>query len=338
MTPTHRAADHAGGFDRPRTITVTGASGRIGYSLLSHLALGAVHGGDVPIRLNLLEIPAAQRAAEGIAMELSDLASPVLSDIQVFTDPEEALRDTDLVMCVGSRPRGPGMERRDLLEANGAIFRDLGRALSAARPDVRVVVVGNPANTNALVLAAHAPHLAPSQVTALMRLDHQRTVARLAEAVGVLPGEVDGVVVWGNHSASQVPDISHATIGAQPARDLVDAHWAHTELRVDVAQRGATIIDALGASSAASAAHAVVLHCRDWVRGTASTTSVALPSQGWYGVPEGVVFSAPARSVNGSWEVATELVPDPELSEAFADTLQEVLDEREAIKSLGLLS
>ncbi|MCX2711103.1 malate dehydrogenase [Mycolicibacterium sp. J2] len=324
-----------------KVVTVTGAAGQIGYAALFRIGAGALLGRDVPITLRLLELPAAIKAAEGVVMELVDSAFDLLVDIEVYDDPVRAFDGVDVALLVGAKPRSKGMERADLLAANAAIFADAGTALNAgAGSDVRVVVVGNPANTNALVASAHAPDIPADRFTALTRLDHNRAVAALAAHAGVHVGDVSRVTVWGNHSPTMYPDIFHATAGGRPCAEFAaDTDWLTQDFIPTVASRGTAIIEARGTSSAASAANAAIDHVRDWVDGTdpADWTSVALPSPGVYGIPETVVASLPVRAVDGAWEVVEGLEVN-EFSRARIDaSVAELLDERAAVERLGLL-
>jgi malate dehydrogenase len=325
----------------PVTVTVTGAAGQIGYALLFRIASGQLLGPDVPVRLRLLEIPQAVKAAEGTAMELDDCAFPLLAGIDIADNPTSGFEGTNVALLVGARPRGAGMERADLLEANGGIFKPQGEAINAvAADDVRVLVVGNPANTNALIAQQHAPDVPAERFTAMMRLDHNRALSQLAARTGRPVTAIKDLVVWGNHSASQYPDITHATIDGTPATDVVaDQDWVENTFIPTVAKRGAAIIEARGASSAASAANAAVDHVRDWVTGTPadSFTSVALPSDGSYGVPEGIISSFPVRSVGGRWEIVQGLEID-DFSRARIDaSVAELVEERDAVRGLGLI-
>src|SRR5690625_2600483 len=285
---------------QPVNVTVTGAAGQIGYALLFRIASGQLLGPDTPVKLRLLEIPQGVKAAEGTAMELEDCAFPLLAGIDIFDDPTAGFEGNSVALLVGARPRGPGMERGDLLEANGGIFGPQGAAINAgAAEDVKVLVVGNPANTNALIASAHAPDVPADRFTAMTRLDHNRAISQLAARTGAAVGEIKNVAIWGNHSATQYPDIFHATIGGRPAPEVInDEAWLADDFIPTVAKRGAAIIEARGASSAASAASAAIDHVYDWVNGTpeGEWTSVALPSDGSYGVPEGLISSFPARS------------------------------------------
>lgn len=319
-------------------ITVTGAAGQIGYALLFRIASGAMLGPDVPVSLRLLEIPQAVRAAEGVALELQDCALPLLESVDIFDDATAAFEGANVGLLVGSRPRAAGMERADLLAANGGIFGPQGRAINAAAADdIRVLVVGNPANTNALIAAAHAPDVPPARFTAMTRLDHNRAVAQLAAKTGSPVSSISRVTIWGNHSAAQYPDLSHARIDGVPVE--VDRDWIEHDFIPTVAKRGAAIIEARGSSSAASAANAAIDHVRDWVRGTppGDWTSAAIPSDGSYGVPEGLVSSFPVTSVGGEWQVVPGLEID-EFSRVRIDvSVAELLEEREAVRELGLL-
>ncbi|HEY8282038.1 MAG TPA: malate dehydrogenase [Leifsonia sp.] len=323
----------------PVTVTVTGAGGQIGYALLFRIASGQLLGPDVPVRLHLLEVPQGRAAADGTALELQDGAFPLVHEVLVTEDARTAFDGANVALLVGARPRGPGMERSDLLEANGAIFGPQGEAINAgAASDVRVLVVGNPANTNALIASAHAPDVPPQRFTAMTRLDHNRAVAQLAAKVGRPVSAVDRVIVWGNHSASQYPDISHATVDGRPATELVDERWMADEFIPRVAERGAEIIQVRGSSSAASAASAAIDHVFDWVNGTGERwTSAGVMSDGSYGVPEGIVSSFPVRSIDGAWTIVPGLDVDAFSRERIDASVAELLDEREAVRALGLL-
>ncbi|WKG05172.1 malate dehydrogenase [Mycolicibacterium sp. HK-90] len=325
----------------PKVVTVTGAAGQIGYAALFRIGAGALLGRDVPVKLRLLELPSAVRAAEGVVMELVDSAFDLLVDVEIHDDPVRAFDGVDVALLVGAKPRSKGMERADLLAANAAIFAESGKALNAgADSDVRVVVVGNPANTNALVASAHAPDIPPERFTALTRLDHNRAVAALATHAGVHVTDVSRVTVWGNHSPTMYPDIFHAVVDGRPGADYAsDTEWLTNDFIPTVATRGTAIIEARGTSSAASAANAAIDHVRDWVDGTDPDdwTSVALPSPGIYGVPEGVVASLPVRAVDGAWEIVEGLEIN-EFSRARIDaSVAELLEERHAVERLGLL-
>lgn len=328
-------------MNKPVTVTITGAAGQIGYALLFRISSGQVFGPDVPVRLNLLEIPQGLQAAEGVAMELSDCAFPLLDSVNITDNATTAFDGANAAFLVGARPRSAGMERKDLLESNAGIFGPQGAAINAvAADDVRVLVVGNPANTNALIAAHSAPDVPADRFTAMTRLDHNRAISQLATKTGAGVNDIKNVTIWGNHSATQYPDVFHATVNGQAASELVDEAWLEADFIPTVAKRGAAIIASRGASSAASAGHAAIEHMRDWVCGTAadSWTSVALPSDGSYGVPEGIVSSFPVRSVDGQWQI----VPDLEIndfSRKFIDaSVAELLEERAAVADLGLLN
>ncbi|UPU88484.1 malate dehydrogenase [Demequina sp. TMPB413] len=325
----------------PVNVTVTGAAGQIGYALLFRVASGQLLGPDVPVRLRLLEIPQAVRAAEGTAMELEDCAFPLLAGIDIFDDAKAAFDGTNVGLLVGARPRSAGMERGDLLAANGGIFGPQGEAINAgAADDVRILVVGNPANTNALIASAHAPDVPAERFNAMTRLDHNRALAQLAAKTGVPVRDIDNVIIWGNHSAKQYPDIAHAVVAGKPAPQVVgDDAWVRDAFVPTVAKRGAAIIEARGASSAASAANAAMEHVNDWVNGTAEGvwTSVALPSDGSYGVPQGLVSSFPAVSRDGAWEIVQGLEIDAHAREMIDISVAELVEERDAVTELGLL-
>lgn len=322
------------------TIAITGAAGNIGYALAFRVASGAMLGHDEPVRLRLLEIPQAVRALEGVVMELDDCAFGTLASVDVTDDPRVAFEGIDHALLVGSRPRGPGMERADLLEANGAIFREQGRALAeVAGADVRVTVTGNPANTNALVAAHHAPDIPRSRFSALTRLDHNRAIAQLASHAGVGAADVRRMTIWGNHSATQVPDLAHASVAGQPAAGIADEAWVADAFIPTVAGRGAAIIDARGASSAASAASATIDHVRDWMHGTAAHdwTSMAVISDGSYDVEPGLVSSFPVTTDAGEWSVVEGLEIDAATRARIDRSVAELADERDQVRALGLL-
>ncbi|MFV0634371.1 malate dehydrogenase [Demequina sp.] len=325
----------------PVTVTVTGAAGQIGYALLFRIASGQMLGADTPVKLNLLEIPQGLKAAEGTAMELDDCAFPLLAGIDIFDDAKAAFDGVNVGLLVGARPRGAGMERGDLLAANGGIFGPQGEAINAgAADDVRILVVGNPANTNALIASAHAPDVPAERFNAMMRLDHNRALAQLAGKTGTTVADVKRVAIWGNHSAKQYPDVAHATIAGRPALEAIgDDAWVADTFVPTVAKRGAAIIEARGASSAASAANAAIDHVRDWVHGTpeGDWTSVALPSDGSYGVPEGLVSSFPAISRNGKWEIVQGLDIAADARAGIDVSVAELVEERDAVKELGLI-
>ena len=324
----------------PVTVTVTGAAGQIGYALLFRIASGDMLGAGTPVRLRLLEIPQAVKAAEGTAMELADCAFPALESVDIFDDARKAFDGVGVALLVGARPRGPGMERGDLLEANGGIFGPQGEAINAgAASDVRVLVVGNPANTNALIAASHAPDVPADRFTAMTRLDHNRALSQLATKTGTPVSAIRRMTIWGNHSATQYPDVFHATVGDRPAPDVLDQHWVEQTFIPTVARRGAAIIEARGASSAASAANAAIDHVRTWVHGTpeGDWTSAAIVSDGSYGVPEGLVSSYPVTSRDGRGEIVQGLDLN-EFSRARIDaSVAELVEERDAVRDLGLI-
>ena len=325
----------------PVKVTVTGAAGQIGYALLFRIASGQMLGPDTPVELSLLEIPDAVKAAEGTAMELDDCAFPLLSKIDIFDDPKAAFDSCNVGLLVGARPRGPGMERADLLEANGGIFKPQGEAIAAgAADDVRILVVGNPANTNCLIALSNADGVPRERFTAMMRLDHNRATAMLANKLGRPVSDVTNMTVWGNHSTTQYPDLVNAKVGGESAWDAVDDQaWVADEFIPRVAKRGAAIIDARGASSAASAANAAIDHVRDWVLDTpgGDWVSMGVPTDGSYGVAEGVVAGLPCRCAGGEWEVVDGL-EIPEFSRGRIDASAEELQaERDAVAGLGLV-
>ncbi|AJE33861.1 malate dehydrogenase [Corynebacterium humireducens NBRC 106098 = DSM 45392] len=319
----------------PVKIAVTGAAGNIAYSLLWRIAAGDVYGRDTPIELTLLEIPAAVRGAEGVAMELNDSAFPLLRNITVTDSADVAFDGANAAFLVGAKPRGAGEERADLLKNNGGIFGPQGRAINdRAADDVRVLVVGNPANTNALIAQRNAPDVPAERFTALMRLDHSRALSQLAEKLGVLTTDFENVVVWGNHSATQFPDVTFATVKGEPVIEKIDHDWYVNEFIPRVAKRGAEIIEVRGKSSAASAASAAVDHMRDWVQGTERWASAALPSDGSYGIDEGLVAGLPTVSRNGSWEIVQGLELNDFQREMIARNVAELKAERDAVADL----
>ncbi len=322
---------------QPVRVAITGAAGQISYSLAFRIAAGDMLGKDQPVILQLLEIPPAMEALQGVVMELGDCAFPLLAGIEASDKPEEAFDQADYALLVGARPRGPGMERKDLLQANAQIFSGQGKALDAkASRDVKVLVVGNPANTNALITSSNAPGLDPRQITAMTRLDHNRAMHQLAEKTGTHINDVKRMIIWGNHSATQYPDIEHATIKGKPVADQVEQSWYRDTFIPDVQQRGAAIIKARGASSAASAASSAIDHMRDWALGTAAGdwTSMAVPADGSYGIAEGVVYSYPVICRDGDYEIVQEL-PISEFSrERMNATDQELREEREGVSEL----
>ncbi len=324
----------------PAVVTVTGAAGQIGYALLFRIASGQLLGPDTPVRLRLLEVPQAVRAAEGTAMELDDCAFPLLAGIDITDDAHAAFDGANVALLVGARPRTAGMERGDLLAANGGIFAPQGAAINAgAADDIRVLVVGNPANTNALIAAAHAPDVPAERFTAMTRLDHNRALAQLAAHTGRRIDEIRHMTIWGNHSATQFPDLTRATVGGTPAPDLVDAGWVSDIFIPTVAKRGAAIIEARGASSAASAANAAIDHVRTWVDGTPADdwTSAGVVSDGSYGVPEGLVSSFPVTSDGTSWSIVPDLELDGDSRARLDASVAELVEEREAVRALGLV-
>ncbi|MEX0698332.1 MAG: malate dehydrogenase [Acidimicrobiia bacterium] len=326
---------------QPKRVTVTGAAGQIGYSLVFRIASGEMLGPDQPVILQLLEIPQALKSLEGVAMELEDCAFPLLAGIVPTVDAEEAFAETDFALLVGAMPRKAGMERSDLLSANGAIFTAQGRALaSASRPGVKVLVVGNPANTNALITLHNAPGIDPRNVTAMTRLDHNRAVSQLGARLKVAVTAIKQMTIWGNHSTTQYPDLIHCLVNGQSAYELVADHeWVEQVFIPTVAKRGAAVIEARGASSAASAANAAISHVRDWVHGTADGdwTSMAVVSDGSYDVPEGLVSSFPCRCSGGDWLIVPGLEID-EFSRRLIDlSVTELESERRAVNELGLI-
>ncbi|MCW2800396.1 MAG: malate dehydrogenase [Aeromicrobium sp.] len=325
----------------PVKVAVTGAAGQIGYSLLFRLASGSLLGPDTPIQLQLLEITPALKALEGVVMELDDCAFPTLAGVEIGDDAETIFDGVNLALLVGARPRGPGMERSDLLEANGAIFTAQGKALNkVAASDVRIGVTGNPANTNALIAMTNAPDIPKERFSALTRLDHNRAIAQLAAKAGASVTEIKKMTIWGNHSATQYPDIFHAEIGGKNAAETVnDQAWLESDFIPTVAKRGAAIIEARGSSSAASAASATIDAARDWLHGTpeGDWASMAVVSDGSYGIPEGLIYSYPVTTTGGDWTIVQGLEID-EFSRARMDaTAAELVEERDAVKELGLI-
>ena len=325
----------------PVTVTVTGAAGQIGYALLFRIASGQLLGAGVPVRLRLLEIEPALKAAAGTAMELDDCAFPLLAGIDITSDATVAFDGANVALLVGARPRTAGMERGDLLSANGGIFKPQGQALNAgAASDIRVLVVGNPANTNALIAASHAPDIPGSRFTAMTRLDHNRALSQLAKKTGRPVGDITHLTIWGNHSATQYPDWSQATIGGAPASQVVgDDTWLTDTFIPTVAKRGAAIIEARGASSAASAANAAVDHVHDWVNGTpeGDWVSAAIMSDGSYGVPEGLISSFPVTSTGGEWDIVQGLEVSDFSRSRIDASVAELVEERDAVRELGLI-
>jgi malate dehydrogenase len=324
----------------PVRVAVTGAAGQIGYSILFRIASGQMLGDDQPVILQLLEITPALDALRGVVMELEDCAFPLLAGVVQTDDPNVAFEGVNVAMLVGSRPRTKGMERKDLLEANGAIFTVQGKALSdRAADDVGVLVVGNPANTNCLIARSNAPGIAPERFTAMTRLDHNRAKAQLAAKTGVPVADVTQMTIWGNHSATQYPDVFHAEVAGKPAGPLVDQAWLEKDFIPTVQQRGAAIIEARGLSSAASAANAAISHVHDWMLGTPAGdwVSMAITSDGSYGVAEGLMSSFPVTAKAGQYKIVQGLDID-EFSRGRIDvTVGELLDERDAVRELGLI-
>ena len=325
----------------PVKVAVTGAAGQIGYALLFRIASGALLGPDTPVQLSLLEIPAAVKAAEGTAMELDDCAFPLLSGIEISDDPNKAFDGVNIALLVGARPRTAGMERGDLLEANGGIFKPQGQALNAhAASDIRVLVVGNPANTNSLIAQQNARDIPAQRFTAMTRLDHNRAIAQLSRKSGAAVADITNVTIWGNHSATQYPDIFHAKVaGDNAAEKINDQAWLEGDFIPTVQKRGAAIIEARGASSAASAASAAIDHVHDWVLGTpeGDWVSMAIPSDGSYGVQEGLISSFPVTCSDGEFKIVQGLEIS-EFSRGRIDaSVAELAEEREAVRELGLI-
>ncbi|HEX6714256.1 MAG TPA: malate dehydrogenase [Thermoleophilaceae bacterium] len=320
-------------------VAVTGAAGQIGYAILFRIASGQMLGPDTEIDLRLLEIPDAQKAAEGTAMELVDCAFPLLKNIDITADPNEAFDGVNVALLIGARPRTKGMERADLLEANGGIFKPQGEALNAnAADDVKILVVGNPANTNALIAQANAPDIPAERFTAMTRLDENRAVAMLANKLEVGVDDVQDLVVWGNHSPTMFPDLFNAKVKGERAVDAVDdMAWYENEYMPNVGKRGAAIIEARGASSAASAANAAIDHVRDWVLGADGLRSMAVPAKGWYGIDEGLVCSVPVRVSGGDYAVEEGLEVGDFAQSKLDITVGELREEREAVQKLGLV-
>lgn len=321
----------------PVRVTVTGAAGQIGYALLFRIASGAMLGNDQPIILQLLDITPAMEALEGVRMELDDCAFPLLAGVVCTDDPNVGFKDTDYALLVGARPRGPGMERKDQLEANAAIFSVQGKALNDhASRNVKVLVVGNPANTNSLIAQRNAPDLDPRNFTAMTRLDHNRAMTQMAQKTGTTVNDVTNMTIWGNHSATQYPDLFNAKVNGKAAIDLVDQAWYENDFIPTVQQRGAAIIKARGASSAASAANAAIDHMRSWALGTEGNdwVSMGVYSDGSYGIAEGLIYSFPCRCKDGDWEIV-QGVEVGEFSRAKMDaTAQELTEERDAVAHL----
>ncbi|MGH2868252.1 MAG: malate dehydrogenase [Solirubrobacteraceae bacterium] len=325
----------------PVRVAVTGAAGQIGYAILFRIASGQLLGQDTPVHLSLLEIPAAVKAAEGTAMELDDCAFPLLAGVDIYDDPGQAFEGVNIALLVGARPRSKGMERGDLLEANGGIFKPQGEALnSGAAADVRVLVVGNPANTNCLIAQSNAPDIPAQRFTAMMRLDHNRAIAQVAKKTGSAISEVTNMTIWGNHSATQYPDVFHAQVKGRGAAEAIgDQSWIEDDFIPTVQKRGAAIIEARGASSAASAANAAVDHVHDWVQGTpdGDWVSMAIPSTGAYGVGEGIFSGYPCTCSGGEISIVEGLELDEFSSSRIEATVAELAEERAAVKDLGLI-
>jgi malate dehydrogenase len=323
---------------QPVRVTVTGAAGAIGYALLFRVAAGQMLGPDTPVALRLLEIPQAMGAVEGVIMELDDCAFPLLASVDAYDDPTAAFEGASVALLVGARPRSKGMERADLLEANGGIFKPQGEAINAgAADDVKVLVVGNPANTNALIAMNNAPDVPPERFNAMTRLDHNRAIAQLARRTGARVADIRRMTVWGNHSTTQYPDLFHAEVRGRNAAEVVDDQaWIEQEFIPTVAKRGAAIIEARGASSAASAANAAIDHVRDWVLGTpeGDWVSMSVPSDGSYGVDEGLVSSFPCTCSGGQWSIVGGLELDPFSRERIDASVAELREERDAVRGL----
>lgn len=319
----------------PVRIAITGGAGQISYSLIFRIAAGDMLGPDQPVILQLLEIPQAMDALGGVVMEVNDCAFPLVQDIVATDDPNVAFKDADFALLVGARPRGPGMERKDLLEANAAIFSVQGKALNDhASRDVKVLVVGNPANTNALIASCNAPDLDKGQFTAMTRLDHNRALTQLAQKTGKHVTDIENMIIWGNHSATQYPDIAQCKVDGKAATDLVERDWYENDFIPTVQQRGAAIIKARGASSAASAASSAIDHVRDWALGTDGIVSMAIPSDGSYGIAEGIIYSYPVRCQGGKYEIVQGFELDEFSQEKMKATEKELREERAAVEHL----
>jgi malate dehydrogenase len=325
----------------PVKVTVTGAAGQIGYAILFRIASGQMLGDDTPVHLKLLEIPDAVKAAEGTAMELDDCAFPLLAGIDISDDAGQAFDGTEIALLIGARPRGKGMERSDLLEANGGIFRPQGQAINEHADDrVRILVVGNPANTNALIAMSNAPDVPRERFTAMTRLDHNRAIAQLAKKTGAAVSEIKKMTIWGNHSTTQYPDLFHAEVRGESAASLVDDQsWLENDFIPTVSKRGGAIIEARGASSAASAANAAIDHVHDWAGGTpeGDWVSMSVPSDGSYGVEEGIISSFPCTCSDGEWSIVEGLEIDDFSRERIDASVAELAEERDAVKDLGLI-
>ncbi len=321
----------------PVRIAVTGAAGQICYSMLFRIASGGMFGPNQPVALQLLEITPAMGVLNAVKMELDDCAFPLLSETICTDDPKVAFSNIDVALFVGAKPRGPGMERSDLLVDNGKIFSSLGKVMNeVANPDVKVCVVGNPANTNAYILKANAPKLNPRNITALTRLDHNRAISQLAEKIGARVPDIQKMVIWGNHSTTQVPDITHCQVAGKSAPGLVDLEWARNEFIPTVAKRGAAVIDARGSSSAASAGNAVVDHMASWINGTpeGDWVSMSVPSDGSYGIQEGLIYSYPVVCKNGDYEIVQGLEIDDFIAGKMKESEAELREEAEAVAAM----
>ncbi len=325
----------------PRIVTVTGAAGNIGYALLFRIASGQLFGPDVPVKLHLLEIPQAVKAAEGTAMELDDCAFPLLSGIEIFDDVNQAFNGTNVALLVGARPRSAGMERADLLAANAGIFGPQGKAINdGAADDVRVLVVGNPANTNAVIAQQSAPDVPATRFTSMMRLDHNRAISQLASKTGASVADIKNMVVWGNHSADQYPDVSYATVAGKPAAELVEEAWLAEYFRPTVAKRGAAIIEARGASSAASAANAAIDHVHTWIHGTPEgefVTAGVYSDGSHYGVPAGLSFGFPVIAKDGEYQIVDGLDLSAGTRAGIDHNIKALQEEFDAVKELGFI-
>jgi malate dehydrogenase len=325
----------------PSKVTVTGAAGQIGYAMLFRIASGQLLGPDAPVHLHLLEIPDAMRAAEGTAMELDDCAFPLLAAVDIHDDPKAAFDGVDVALLVGARPRTKGMERSDLLEANGGIFKPQGEAINAGAADgVKVLVVGNPANTNCLIAMSNAPDLPRERFTAMTRLDHNRAITQLAKKTDAAVSEITNMTIWGNHSTTQYPDLFHARVRGEIAADVVDdQEWLEGEFIPTVAKRGATVIEVRGASSAGSAANAAIDHVHDWVLDTpdGDWVSMSVPSDGSYGVEEGLISGFPCTCSDGEWSIVPGLDLNDFSRGRIDASIDELKEERDAVKQLGLL-
>lgn len=324
-------------MSQPKRVAITGAAGQICYSMLFRIAAGDIYGPDQPVSLHLLEITPALGMLEAVKMELDDCAFPLLNDVIVTDDPKVALNNVDAALFVGAKPRGPGMERSDLITDNGKIFSALGAVLNeVGSPDCKVVVVGNPANTNAYILKANAPNINPRNITALTRLDHNRALSQLASKTGSRVSDINRMVIWGNHSTTQVPDISYASICGKAASDMVDSAWSQDEFIPTVAKRGAAVINARGSSSAASAANGVIDHMASWVQGTppGDWVSMAVPSDGSYGIDEGLIYSFPVECKDGDYTIVSDLDVSDFIREKMIASQTELREERDTVADL----